>query len=79
MKIIKHPQIQTTLKIYEEPARLYIRITCCIILTDHHMVNVIGTQAFDWILLSIIIDTAFMEIVLIISAKYHFAQGEKSQ
>ena len=38
------------------------------------MVNVIGTQAFDWILLSIIIiDTAFMEIVLIISAKYHFA------
>ena len=36
------------------------------------MVNVIGTQAFDWILLSIIIDTAFMEIVLI-SAKYHFA------
>ena len=32
---------------------------------------VISTQAFDWILLSI--DTAFMEIVLIISAKYHFA------
>lgn len=32
--------------------------------------HVIGTQAFDWILLSV--DTAFMEIVLI-SAKYHFA------
>ena len=55
-------------KIYEEPTRLCIRITCCIILTDHHTVM--------WLVLKPLtecyFDTAFMEIVLIL-AKYYFA------
>lgn len=42
-------------KIYEEPTRFYIRITCCIILTDHHTVM--------WLVLKPLIEYYFQLIL----------------